>query len=275
MKLLYLLSFVGLAFANIEMFDEPPKGHCNAIYHCPLKKEYRDAGMELSQEENSKLYSKYKECCSFYGHCGTTEEYCQIGCQSGDCDQNFLEVTRRMITCSTYELLGKCDEYCTCPEGQCCSKYGYCGTGEKYCGTGSKTTKSSTSKKTVTTTKNTKTTKSSSPTPSNKVSGECGSEYGSCPKGQCCSKYGWCGTTSKYCSIEQGCQKKYGECKESTPVTTTTKSTLPTIRSDGLCGEEYGSCPKGQCCSKYGWCGTTDAYCSKKKGCQSLYGKCN
>jgi len=23
--------------------------------------------MELSQEENSKLYSKYKECCSFYG----------------------------------------------------------------------------------------------------------------------------------------------------------------------------------------------------------------
>ena len=40
MKLLYLLSFVGLAFANIEMFDEPPKGHCNAIYHCPLKSKY-------------------------------------------------------------------------------------------------------------------------------------------------------------------------------------------------------------------------------------------
>jgi len=238
----------------------------------------------LSKEENDKLYSKYKECCSFYGHCGTTEEYCQIGCQSGDCDQKFLEVTRRMITCSTYELLGKCDEYCTCPEGQCCSKYGYCGTGEKYCGTESKTTKSSssqktktTSKKTSTSSKKTKTTKSSSPTPSNKVTGECGNGLGSCPKGECCSKYGWCGTTSKYCSIEKGCQEKYGVCDKSSPTTTTktkSSSSTPSKKVTGECGSGLGSCPKGECCSKYGWCGTTDAYCSKKLGCQSEFGEC-
>ena len=41
----------------------------------------------------------------------------------------------------------------------------------------------------------------------------CGSKYGKCPSGQCCSKYGYCGTGSKYCSLDRGCQSKYGSCK--------------------------------------------------------------
>ncbi|OUM60965.1 carbohydrate-binding module family 18 protein [Piromyces sp. E2] len=34
--------------------------------------------------------------------------------------------------------------------------------------------------------------------------------YGVCPEGQCCSKYGWCGITDEHCSV--GCQRDYGEC---------------------------------------------------------------
>ena len=41
----------------------------------------------------------------------------------------------------------------------------------------------------------------------------------------------------------------------------------------GRCGGEYGSCPSGQCCSKYGWCGESQGYCGK--GCQSAFGKCH
>ncbi|KAJ6403045.1 hypothetical protein OIU84_015042 [Salix udensis] len=39
------------------------------------------------------------------------------------------------------------------------------------------------------------------------------------------------------------------------------------------CGRQAGGalCPGGQCCSKFGWCGTTDAYCSGDN-CQSQCG---
>lgn len=39
---------------------------------------------------------------------------------------------------------------------------------------------------------------------------QCGSQAGGklCPGGQCCSKYGWCGTTPEYCA--NGCQSQCG-----------------------------------------------------------------
>jgi len=80
----------------------------------------------------------------------------------------------------------------------------------------------------------------------------CGGEYGRCPAGQCCSKNGYCGTSSLFCAPSQGCQSAYGDCK---------------------CGGENGSCPAGQCCSKNGYCGTTKAYCSADR-CQSKFGDC-
>lgn len=79
----------------------------------------------------------------------------------------------------------------------------------------------------------------------------CGSGYGKCPAGECCSKWGYCGTTSEYCSNSQGCQLAYGDCR---------------------CGSEFGKCASGKCCSQWGYCGTTDAYCST--GCQKAYGDC-
>ena len=47
------------------------------------------------------------------------------------------------------------------------------------------------------------------------------------------------------------------------------------LRPDGRCGSEFdgANCdpagPSGGCCSKYGYCGKTQAYCLKSNGCQS------
>jgi len=92
----------------------------------------------------------------------------------------------------------------------------------------------------------------------------CGKGKGKCPNGECCSKYGWCGTSNDHCAISKGCQSEFGKCAEEkkTPV-------------DGKCGKGYGKCPSGQCCSKYGWCGTSTDYCALSKGCQSEFGKCS
>jgi len=44
------------------------------------------------------------------------------------------------------------------------------------------------------------------------VSERCGKGYGSCQSSQCCSKQGWCDSTTKYCSKAQGCQYEFGKC---------------------------------------------------------------
>ncbi|KAL5574703.1 hypothetical protein UlMin_016402 [Ulmus minor] len=57
-------------------------------------------------------------CCSQYGYCGTGDEYCGEGCQSGPC----YPVTPA--------------QNCGCETDLCCSQNGSCGTGEEYCGEG-------------------------------------------------------------------------------------------------------------------------------------------
>jgi len=89
---------------------------------------------------------------------------------------------------------------------------------------------------------------------------------------------------NSYCLPSKGCQSEFSECsKENTSTTTTTKitttkTTTTKISSTstvvGKCGKEYGKCPSGQCCSKYGWCGKSDDYCDTSKGCQSAFGTC-
>jgi len=68
---------------------------------------------------------------------------------------------------------------------------------------------------------------------------KCGFNYGKCPAGQCCSKNGNCGETATYCSLSNGCQMNYGECrsynhKRSTP----TMNYVPEIMK-----ESYNSLP--------------------------------
>jgi len=142
---------------------------------------------------------------------------------------------------------GKCgseDGYC--PTGKCCSKYGYCGTTDKHCGTGCQSEfgkcNSTTDVKVSTNDK-------------------CGSEDGRCPDNKCCSKYGYCGTTDKHCGT--GCQSEFGKCNSTTNVK---------ISTNDKCGPEDGRCPDSKCCSKYGYCGTSEKHCGT--GCQSEFGKC-
>jgi len=85
----------------------------------------------------------------------------------------------------------------------------------------------------------------------------CGKGLGRCPSGYCCSKYGWCGTSDKYCSIDEGCNSEFGECRSQRK-----------ISSNGKCGGEDGQCPNNQCCNKNGECGTSDDHCFITSGCQ-------
>ena len=153
-----------------------------------------------------------------------------------------LNVQLENVVVSTDGVVNQRNSYCL-PSKGCQSEFSEC----------SKENTSTTTTTKITTTKTTTTKISSTST----VVGKCGKEYGKCPSGQCCSKYGWCGKSDDYCDTSKGCQSAFGTC---------------TNKFEGKCGKGYGKCPSGQCCSKYGWCGTSSDYC--KSGCQSEYGKC-
>jgi len=70
---------------------------------------------------------------------------------------------------------------------------------------------------------NNKISKNEKDIPISKVNGKCGENYGRCRReSECCSKYGWCGTTSDYCG--SGCQSEFGQCSNNLKTTTTKKS---------------------------------------------------
>jgi len=85
-----------------------------------------------------------------------------------------------------------------------------------------------------------------------------------------------------YCNEEKGCQKEYGICKfkkndKSKNKTTIIKKVTTTKKNNNhewKYGEKYGTCKKGYCCSKYGWCGKDESYCNEENGCQKEYGIC-
>ena len=64
-------------------------------------------------------------CCSKYGWCGTTPEYCAVdqGCVS-NCSNEPVGITNQ------------CGPNLPCSDGTCCSQWGWCGTGPDYCGEG-------------------------------------------------------------------------------------------------------------------------------------------
>lgn len=149
-----------LISANEEFHESPGEGRCNAFFRCPLKDEYADLASTIP--EGTRLEESYYKCCSYYGRCGESDDYCGVGCQNGDCLPGAAASTNSLIMCSTYKAQGKCDEDCPCSAGQCCSKYGYCGTGSAYCGSSTTTKKTTTTtKKTSTSTKKTSTKKTS------------------------------------------------------------------------------------------------------------------
>jgi len=46
------------------------------------------------------------------------------------------------------------------------------------------------------------------------------------------------------------------------------------VSDNGKCGEEYGRCSAGYCCSQLGWCGNSELHCKFENGCQADYGTC-
>lgn len=103
--------------------------------------------------------------------------------------------------------------------------------------------------------------------------------------GNCCSQYGWCGSSKDHCGT--GCNSAFGTCTGSVTTSkaassvravSTTKpassrvSSAPVstpsqvISTDATCGGAKGqTClgsTFGQCCSVGGWCGSTNAYVS-------------
>jgi len=245
---------------------------------------------------------KSGECCSKYGWCGRTEKHCKVelGCQTeyGKCkkskgskekeddkdskkdevieiqeapeeddNESSEEEEDEVQSVSSNERCG--EGIGICKSGECCSKYGWCGKTEKHCNIelGCQTEfgechKYSSHSKNETINKE----------------GKCGKGIGRCKSGECCSKYGWCGKSNRYCNVKEGCQSEFGKCHQKSRhfrvTTTVTKVKTVMSKIPGKCGKGYGSCKEGYCCSKYGWCGKSSSYCSKSKGCNSKFGKC-
>jgi len=239
--------------------------------------------------------SNSSQCCSKYGYCGTSSDHCDAGCQSdyGFCNgtptTNNQSTTSKRATSTVKDRCGTVYGGACANASLCCSKYGYCGSSDAHCGTGCQSefgvcfnssntsntsTKRNTTTKKSTTTKKTTTTKRSTST----VKDRCGASYGgACANANlCCSKYGYCGSSEAHCG--SGCQSEFGICYNNTPTTTTTKKTSTTRATSTVkdrCGASYGgACANASlCCSKYGYCGNTEAYCGK--GCQSEFGVCS
>ncbi|KAF1984824.1 multicopper oxidase [Aulographum hederae CBS 113979] len=98
--------------------------------------------------------------------------------------------------------------------------------------------------------------------------GTCGGEKGyTCEGsffGQCCGPNGMCGSTADVCGA--GCNNDFGYCS----------NPKGHVSHNGRCGGERGFTCKGSkfgdCCSEYGFCGSSPEYCSA--GCRGDFGLC-
>jgi chitinase len=77
---------------------------------------------------------------------------------------------------------------------------------------------------------------------------------GICANGQCCSRAGWCGVTSDYCGGNSYSGKDVSPGGINAPMCGGGSLGTPS-------SAYYGFCSGGNCCSKYGWCGSTSDYC--------------
>ncbi|KAF8867035.1 glycoside hydrolase/deacetylase [Acephala macrosclerotiorum] len=82
---------------------------------------------------------------------------------------------------------------------------------------------------------------------------------------------GWCGNSTDYCSVSNGCQSAYGTCDAATNSTSGGGTGTPGTSTNGQCGPGFGTCASNECCSLAGFCGVTEEYCTAPD-CQFNYG---
>ncbi|KAI2609768.1 carbohydrate-binding module family 18 [Hypoxylon fragiforme] len=148
-------------------------------------------------------------CCSQYGYCGNTTNYCSAGCQSsfGSCGGSGGDGDGGSgddgdggyspdLTCGT---TGAGEHGYICPTGMCCSQYGYCGNSTDYCSTGCQSAFGSCG------------TSSGGNQSQDSSDGRCGPDYDNevCSATECCSASGYCGTTEDHCRAPD-CLFDYG-----------------------------------------------------------------
>ena len=79
------------------------------------------------------------------------------------------------------------------------------------------------------------------------------------------------GNTAEYCGT--GCQKEWGSCSLSpSPSKPATKDSTCGVKGAGYDGYTCLGSQDGDCCSQYGWCGSSSDYCGQ--GCQPDFGTC-
>eukprot|EP01118_Nematostelium_gracile_P012795 TRINITY_DN472_c0_g1_i2.p1 TRINITY_DN472_c0_g1~~TRINITY_DN472_c0_g1_i2.p1 ORF type:complete len:390 (-),score=121.00 TRINITY_DN472_c0_g1_i2:68-1237(-) len=103
------------------------------------------------------------------------------------------------------------------------------------------------------------------------ISGQCAGGA-RCANGQCCSEFGYCGTTGDYCNARsqgdwttKACSVPTGgQCYKSGPGLNLNGA----INANSACGQNApGSrCATGNCCSQYGYCGTSAEHCNANQG---------
>ncbi|OLN88290.1 Lectin-B [Colletotrichum chlorophyti] len=157
--------------------------------------------------------STHGNCCSRWGYCGNTDEHCLNACQSSFGDCSSITVGGKSVsqdgTCGgTAGFTCQGSTY-----GDCCSQWGYCGKSTDHCGTGCQASFGTCPATGGGAAATTSAARPASTGAKTSPDGSCGGSNGyTCAAGKCCSKNGWCDTTSDYCGF--GCQAAFspGTC---------------------------------------------------------------
>ncbi|PVH85606.1 carbohydrate esterase family 4 protein [Cadophora sp. DSE1049] len=163
-------------------------------------------------------------CCSQYGYCGNTTDYCGAGCQSsfGTCSTITTPPGEDDFTC------GPTNGRKTCASGLCCSQNGYCGNTADYCDAGCQPSFGICAPE-------------SDPAPG----GTCGPNFGGakCSDNQCCSFSGYCGTSQDHCADPGSCMLGYGRCdSDLTPVGPSTANAPRPLKGSIIYTEDIYDC---------------------------------
>jgi hypothetical protein len=219
--------------------------------------------------------SGFGECCSFYYWCGNGADYCGDRCRAGfgRCGEEQLPSSSTSRTTSTVSSTS------TTPARNptttsTTSTISTTSTSSAVVSipTTSTTTSSSTFTRSSTSASPTVVTPLPPPGFVITTNGVCGNTTTCAGSvyGNCCSHFYWCGNSADYCG--EGCRSQFGECQTTTP-SVPEPPRMP-VSVNGMCGNGT-TCDGsgfGSCCSRYYYCGTTDAYCGEN--CRPEFGSC-